>query len=51
MNEEDRACRREIRLGRQNPEYFEVHFGLKPGEKVITSSYDTFGDNEVLVLE
>lgn len=49
--EEGRAYRRDIRLGRQNPEYFEVQFGLEPGEKVITSSYDTFGDNEVLVLE
>ncbi len=50
-DDEGRAYRREIRLGRQNPEYFEVQFGLEPGEKVITSSYDTFGDNEVLVLE
>lgn len=49
--EENRAYRREIKLGRQNPEYFEVQFGLEPGEKVITSSYDTFGDNEVLVLQ
>lgn len=49
--EEGKAYRRDIRLGRQNPEYFEVQFGLEPGEKVITSSYDTFGDNEVLVLE
>lgn len=52
VNEEDgKAYRRDIRLGRQNPEFFEVQFGLQPGEKVITSSYDTFGDNEVLVLE
>lgn len=52
LNEdEDRAFRRDIRLGRQNPEYFEVLSGLQPGDKVITSSYDTFGDNEVLVLE
>ncbi|MEX2347678.1 MAG: efflux RND transporter periplasmic adaptor subunit [Balneolaceae bacterium] len=46
-----RAYRRDIQLGRQNPENFEVQFGLEPGEQVITSSYDTFGDNEVLVLE
>lgn len=52
VNENDgKAYRRDIRLGRQNPEYFEVLSGLSPGEKVITSSYDTFGDNEVLVLE
>lgn len=49
--DEQRAYRREIDLGRQNPEYFEVQFGLEPGEKVITSGYDTFGDNEILVLE
>ena len=49
--DEGKAYRRDIRLGRQNPEYFEVLGGLSPGEKVITSSYDTFGDNEVLVLE
>lgn len=48
---EGKAYRRDIRLGRQNPEYFEVLSGVSPGEKVITSSYDTFGDNEVLVLE
>ena len=48
---EGRAYRREISLGRQNPDYFEVLSGLQPGEKVITSSYSTFGESEVLVLE
>jgi HlyD family secretion protein len=43
-----RATKRSITLGRKNPEYFEVLDGLKPGEKVITSSYENFGDNEVL---
>ncbi|WP_353723155.1 efflux RND transporter periplasmic adaptor subunit [Dyadobacter sp. 676] len=43
-----RAVKRNITLGRKNPEYFEVLEGLKPGEKVITSSYENFGDNEVL---
>lgn len=47
----DKAVRQTIKLGRQNPEYFEVLSGLQPGDKVITSSYDTFGDNEVLNLE
>ncbi|MDX1672827.1 MAG: efflux RND transporter periplasmic adaptor subunit, partial [Balneolaceae bacterium] len=47
----DQAVRHEIRLGRQNPEYYEVISGLQPGDKVITSSYDTFGDNEVLNLQ
>jgi HlyD family secretion protein len=45
------AVKREIRLGRQNPDVFEVLGGLTAGERVITSSYDNFGDNERLVLE
>lgn len=39
------AERRSIRLGRQNPQFFEVLEGLQPGEQVVTSSYETFGDN------
>ena len=46
-----RAVRRSIRLGRQNPQYYEVTEGLRPGDRVVTSSYDTFGDAEVLVLQ
>ena len=46
-----KAVRREIRIGRQNPQYYEVLEGLQPGEKVITSGYDSFGDNEVLILQ
>ncbi len=49
--EEGKAYKRDIVLGRQNPEFFEVQSGLQPGEKVITSGYSTFGSNEVLVLE
>ena len=45
-----KAVRREIRIGRQNPQYYEVLEGLQPGEKVITSGYDSFGDNNVLVF-
>lgn len=45
-----KAERKDIRLGRKNPEYFEVLDGLDPGDRVITSSYDHFGDNEVLLL-
>lgn len=45
-----RAVKREIRLGRKNTENYEVLDGLQPGEKVITSSYENFGDNEVLIL-
>lgn len=46
----EKAYKREIRIGRQNPQYYEVLEGLKPGEKVVTSSYDKYGDNEVLVI-
>lgn len=47
----DFAYKREIRLGRQNTQDFEILDGLKRGEKVITSSYDTFGDVDKLVLK
>lgn len=46
-----KAVRVPIKLGRQNPDYFEVVSGLQPGDKVITSSYSTFGDNETLNLK
>ncbi|MEM9674251.1 MAG: efflux RND transporter periplasmic adaptor subunit [Bacteroidota bacterium] len=49
-NDESKAIKRDIRLGRKNPEHYEVLEGLEPGEKVITSSYENFGDNEVLVF-
>ncbi|MDF9797417.1 HlyD family secretion protein [Catalinimonas alkaloidigena] len=49
-NDESRAYKRDIRLGRKNSEYYEVLEGLEAGEKVITSSYENFGDNEVLVF-
>lgn len=45
-----KATKREIRIGRQNPQFYEVLEGLEPGEKVITSGYDNFGDNEVLIF-
>ena len=47
----DRAVRRDIRLGRQNPRYYEVLEGLEEGDRVVTSSYDSFGDADVLNLE
>ncbi|MGB3588265.1 MAG: efflux RND transporter periplasmic adaptor subunit [Tunicatimonas sp.] len=49
-NDGSRAYKRDIRLGRKNPENYEVLEGLEPGEQVITSSYENFGDNEVLVF-
>ena len=45
-----KAVKREIRIGRQNPQYYEVLEGLEPGEKVITSGYDTYGDSDILVF-
>ena len=45
-----KAYRRQIRIGRQNPQYYEVLEGLEPGERVVTSGYEAFKDNEVLVL-
>jgi HlyD family secretion protein len=50
-NDETKAEKRSIRLGRKNTEHFEILEGLEPGDRVITSSYDNFGDNEVLVLK
>lgn len=47
----DIALKRRIRLGRQNPDFFEVLEGLEPGEKVITSSYESFGNMDRLVLK
>ncbi|MBO7480310.1 MAG: HlyD family efflux transporter periplasmic adaptor subunit [Bacteroidales bacterium] len=48
--EGNKAVKREIRIGRQNPQYYEVLEGLEPGEKVITSGYETYGDSDVLVF-
>jgi len=45
------AYRAEIQLGGQNPDYYEVLNGLKPGDKVVTSSYETYGDIQELVLK
>jgi HlyD family secretion protein len=45
------ATKRNISIGRKNPKYYEVLEGLKPGEKVITSGYETFGKNEKLILK
>ncbi len=45
------AVRRKIGIGRQNPQFYEVLSGLEPGEKVITTGYDTFGDSQVLIIK
>lgn len=48
--EGDRAYKRQIRIGRQNPQYYEVLEGLEPGERVIVSGYENYGANDVLIL-
>ena len=45
-----KAHKRNIKIGRQNPQYYEVLEGLQSGEKVITSSYENYGKNDVLVF-
>ena len=46
-----KAYRRNISIARQNPQYYEVTDGLEPGERVITSGYEAFKDNEVRVIK
>lgn len=50
LENDGKAVKRNVRLGRKNTEHFEVLEGLKPGDRVITSSYENFGNNEVLIL-
>lgn len=45
------AEKRSIRTGKENPRFYEILEGLEPGEKVINSSYSTFGDNDKLILK
>lgn len=49
--EGNRAYRRNIRIGRQNPQCYEVEEGLEPGEEVIISGYEAFKDKEMLILK
>lgn len=48
---EQTARRRPVKIGRQNPLFYEVTEGLKPGEKVIISGYELFGENERLIIK
>ena len=45
-----KAYRRKIRIGRQNPQYYEVVEGLEKGERVIVSGYESYKVNEVVIL-
>ncbi len=46
-----KATKHSVRIGRQNPQYYEVLEGLAPGDKVIISSYDSFGDKDELIIK
>lgn len=45
------AYRRAIKIGKQNPQYYQVIDGVEPGERVITSGYEMYGENERLILK
>ena len=45
------AYRRNISIGRQNPQYYEIEDGLEPSDRVIISGYEAFKDNDVLKLK
>jgi HlyD family secretion protein len=45
------AYKVDVQLGRQNPDYYEVLSGLQPGDKVVTSSYENYGNMQELVLK
>tara|TARA_R110002050_G_scaffold20348_1_gene57618 strand:+ start:5470 stop:6720 length:1251 start_codon:yes stop_codon:yes gene_type:complete len=51
LNSENEAVKRNVRIGRENPFYYEVIDGLNEGDKVITSDYDGFEDVELVVIE
>jgi HlyD family secretion protein len=46
-----KAYRTDVQLGRQNPDYYEVLSGLQPGDKIVTSSYENYGNMQELVLK
>lgn len=46
-----KAYKVDIQINRQSPDYYELTSGLKVGDKVITSSYETYGDNQELILK
>lgn len=45
------ATRREISIGHQNPQFYEVTSGLEPGERVIISSYNNYGDVDKIIID
>lgn len=51
VDAEGKAVKRDVKLGRQNPDMYEVLDGLKPGERVVTSRYSAFNDADELLIE
>ena len=47
----DKAVRTPLTIGRQNPQQYEISQGLQPGDKVIVTGYDSFGEAEELILK
>ncbi len=47
----DKAYKASIRIGRQNPDYYEVMEGLEPGDKVVVNSYENYGDIQELIIK
>jgi HlyD family secretion protein len=50
-NDGKTAYKVDVQLGRQNPDYYEVLSGLQPGDKIVTSSYENYGNMQELVLK
>ena len=46
-----KAIKVPLTIGRQNPQQYEITEGLQPGELVVVTGYDTFGDAEELILK
>ena len=51
LNAEGTAVKREVKLGRQNPDMYEVLEGLVPGDRVVTSRYSAFNDADEIVVQ
>ncbi|MBP6574602.1 MAG: efflux RND transporter periplasmic adaptor subunit [Flavobacteriales bacterium] len=51
IDAEGTATKRAVKLGRQNPDMYEVLEGLQPGDRVVTSRYVQFNDADELVIQ
>ena len=50
-HDRNRAYRTDIRIGRQNPDFYEVLDGLQPGDRIVVNSYENYGDVQELVIK